>query len=301
MDKSPEQEPRSVGTHNGPFHADEVTACALLNVFDKVDLDRIYRTRDPNVLARCTYVCDVGGEYDPSRLLFDHHQSSYTGDLSSAGMILLHLKEIGEINQDTYRLLNGALVRGVDAHDNGKELAPPGVCTFSHVISNFSPINRESTEEEYNAAFQEAVRFTVGHLRRALARQEYIASCRAMVSKAMARHKNCLIFEDNIPWIESFFDLDGERHPATFVVMPSGDHWKLRGIPPSYSEKMKVRIPLPEEWAGLLEGELRDKTGIEGAIFCHKGRFISVWKTREDALKALDLVMAQRSGSEAKR
>jgi len=70
--------------------------------------------------------------------------------------------------------------------------------------------------------------------------------------------------------------------------MPSGKHWKLRGIPPTSDEKMKVRHPLPEDWAGLLDKELQQVSGIPGAIFCHKGRFISVWNTKEDALKALE-------------
>jgi uncharacterized UPF0160 family protein len=52
---------------------------------------------------------------------------------------------------------------------------------------------------------------------------------------------------------------------------------------------------LPKEWAGLLEDDLKKVTGIHGAIFCHKGRFISVWETKEDALQALTLVNNQKS------
>nr|NGX27459.1 hypothetical protein [Chlamydiota bacterium] len=37
---------RSLGTHDGSFHADEVSACALLLVFDLIDRDKIFRTRD---------------------------------------------------------------------------------------------------------------------------------------------------------------------------------------------------------------------------------------------------------------
>ncbi len=70
--------------------------------------------------------------------------------------------------------------------------------------------------------------------------------------------------------------------------MPSGKYWKLRGIPPNAEDKMKVRQPLPEEWAGLLEEDLKKITGIPGALFCHKGRFISVWKTKSDALNAFE-------------
>ena len=76
-------------------------------------------------------------------------------------------------------------------------------------------------------------------------------------------------------------------HPAKFVVMPSGEHWILRCIPPSFEDRMNVRTPLPKEWAGLLEANLAKVSGIPGGIFCHKGRFISVWETKEGALEAL--------------
>ncbi len=91
--------------------------------------------------------------------------------------------------------------------------------------------------------------------------------------------------------MDSFFEMEGENHPAMFVVMPSGGHWKLRGIPPNSEEKMKVRMPLPSEWAGLLEDDLKRVSGISGGIFCHKGRFISVWETKEDAFQALEFIL----------
>ncbi|KAK2102094.1 UPF0160 protein myg1, mitochondrial [Saguinus oedipus] len=37
----------------------------------------IVRTRDPEKLASCDIVVDVGGEYDPERHRYDHHQSSF--------------------------------------------------------------------------------------------------------------------------------------------------------------------------------------------------------------------------------
>ena len=94
-----------------------------------------------------------------------------------------------------------------------------------------------------------------------------------------------------MPWIDNFFDLGGEQHPALFVVMPSGGHWKLRSIPPNNEDRMNMRMALPERWAGLQDQELKKATKIPGAIFCHKGNFISVWETKEDALKALDYVL----------
>ncbi len=150
-------EPRSLGTHDGSFHADEVTACSLLLLYDRVDWDKIRRTRDETSLNNCDYVCDVGGLYDPEKRRFDNHQVEYQGTLSSSGMILLYLKDKRVIEQNLYDYLNKALVMGVDAHDNGNAKLDPGTTSFSQVISNFMPIEYDVTSSEMNEAFFKAV------------------------------------------------------------------------------------------------------------------------------------------------
>lgn len=282
---------RSLGTHDGSFHADEVTACSLLLLFDLIDRDKIYRTRDPELLDRCEYVCDVGGIYNPQIKRFDHHQVDYKGSLSSAGMVLLYLRDRQWLEPHLYDFYNKALILGVDAHDNGLSRPEVGVSSFSQVVSNFLPIPYDSSAEEMKEAFFKAVEFVVAHLDRLRKRYAYTLQCQAMVKQAMRESGSVMIFEESIPWMDNFFDLGGEHHPAEFVIMPSGKHWKLRGIPPSMFERMKVRRPLPEAWAGLHEEDLRKVSGIKGAIFCHKGRFISIWETKEDAMKALHIAL----------
>ncbi len=282
---------RSFGTHDGTFHADEVTACALLEYFNLIDHDKIYRTRSNKLLASCEYVCDVGGIYDPNLKRFDHHQVDYVGDLSSAGMVLDFLKKQNVISLKEFDFFNNSLIRGVDAHDNGKDPQVPGFCTFSNVISNFTPIQYDIDPKIQDEAFFQAAIFAKGHIERAHKRFQYAQSCRELVIKAMAEGRDCLIFDSPIPWMDAFFELEGEKHPAEFIIMPSGKNWKLRGIPPTSDDRMKVRKPLPETWAGLLEDELKKVSGIDGAKFCHKGRFISVWNSKDDALKALEKVL----------
>lgn len=283
--------PRSFGTHDGSFHADEVTACALLLLFNLIDRDKIVRTRDPVELSRCDYVCDVGGVYDASKKLFDHHQQDYQGTYSSAGMVLNELYRLKVIDAKQRDFFEYSIVMGVDAHDNGRELHSKGVCTYSHIISNFNPIQYDSSSRVQDAAFFEALAFALAHLTRMWQRYLYMHSCQEVVAEAMKKGKTVLLFDKSVPWLELFFELEGARHPAVFVIMPSGQHWKLRGIPPSFEEKMKVRHPLPNEWAGLIGDDLKKVSGISGAIFCHKGRFTSVWETKEDALRALDLIL----------
>ncbi|MCH9634024.1 MAG: hypothetical protein S4CHLAM7_07610 [Chlamydiae bacterium] len=283
------------GAHDGSFHADEVTALALLIVFKNIDSSKIIRTRNLDILEQCEYVCDVGGIYDASIKRFDHHQVSYQGPLSSAGMILKYLFDTGVLSQKEYHFFNNSIVKGVDAFDNGKVTTNLGFCSFSNIISNFLPIEHQATPEEMDNAFMSAVEFTVGHFKRLYERYKYNLSCKGLVEDAMKKYTDCLFFDKSIPWMESFFELNGQDHPALFIIMPSGDNWKLRGIPPSYEEKIKVRHFLPKKWEGMLEKELQKATGIKGAIFCHKGLFISVWKTKEDAIAAYELMKKEEN------
>ena len=146
-------EQRSLGTHDGSFHADEVTACSLLLLFGLIDRNQIRRTRDMKVLGRCAFVCDVGGKYDPAARRFDHHQAEYQGTMSSAGMVLLYLKEQRFIEPHLYDYFNKSLVMGVDAHDNGVAKLEQGVTSFSQVISNFMPIEYDASSEAMDQAF----------------------------------------------------------------------------------------------------------------------------------------------------
>lgn len=201
--------PRTLGTHNGTFHADEVTACSLLLLFDCVDREKIVRTRDSHILDSCEYVCDVGGLYDPDLKRFDHHQISYKGALSSAGMVLLYLRTQGIIPNKIYESLNKALVWGVDAHDNGRLNIEPGICTFSQVIMNFVPAPYDTPAEIVTKAFFEAIDFTIGHIKRFIDRYHYTEQCRAVVAELMKKKEKILLFDKAMPWMDLFFDMGG--------------------------------------------------------------------------------------------
>jgi len=280
---------KSFGTHDGSFHADETVACALLLLYELIDKDKIYRTRDMNVLDHCEYVCDVGGIYEPKIKRFDHHQKEYLEELASAGMVLLYLKNSGFMDKTLYDYLNNCLVKSVDANDIGK-IEGKGA-SFSQIIANFLPIDYDSSAKEKNQAFMKAVEFTYGHLKRKQQRFFFTRKCFDKVKKVMETKKKHLMFQESMPWLDAFFELGGESHPALYVIMPTQNHWKLRAIPPDSNNRMKVRLPLPLEWAGLHNDELKKVSKIDGAIFCHKGRFISIWQTKEDAIKAFKYIL----------
>ena len=128
---------RSFGTHDGTFHADDVMAAALLSHFNLIDIDKITRTRNINLLESREFICDVGGIYDPDKKRFDHHQNDYTGSLSSAGMVLVYLLDSNIIEIALYTYLNDLVIKGVDDIDNGLVNPVKGHCNFSSIISNF--------------------------------------------------------------------------------------------------------------------------------------------------------------------
>jgi uncharacterized UPF0160 family protein len=285
-------------THSGSFHADEVTACALLIAFSLVDLDKVERTRDLTVMNSGTYeyICDVGGIYLPDDKRFDHHQQTYKGKLASAGMVLKYLYSINTMSKDLYDLLYYSLVLGVDEHDNGKTDHRKGVCTFSNIVSNFAPIDHNADDQEMLVAFKQAVDFTQKHLTRTIDRFNYVKSCAEVIKKEMKKRSVYLIFNEPLPWLETFFRNKGKQHPAKFILMPTGEYWKIRTIPPSVDKKMKIRQPFPKSWAGLLNDDLSRVSGLPGGIFCHKSRFVSIWKTKEDAIRTVKfLLFGERS------
>lgn len=283
--------PKSFGTHDGHFHADELTACALLINFELIQKELVFRTRDEKILSSCQFVCDVGGIYDHSKKRFDHHQNDYAGNLSSAGMILKFLKDEKIISLELFNYLNNYFILGVDAHDTGNVKLVRGFLSFSQLIENFVPLGDELENITLDKAFYDALDFVLGFLKRLIARFYYLQQTREIVKKYMQKKDKCLVFDKAISWVESFFELGGADHPAIFIIMPSGPHWKLRAIPPTYEDRMNVRVALPMEWAGLRGESLQKASGVKGAVFCHKGRFISIWETKEDALKALEYVL----------
>lgn len=59
----------------------------------------IIRTRDPAKLAECDIVVDVGGEFDPKKHRYDHHQRY------DCGKKILQRDEVFQVNYTTQSYL----------------------------------------------------------------------------------------------------------------------------------------------------------------------------------------------------
>src|SRR5690606_7569866 len=72
---------KTIVTHNGSFHADDIFACATLTLHLEQQGKgyKIIRTRDESRIDSADFVVDVGGIYDEKTNRFDHHQPGGAG------------------------------------------------------------------------------------------------------------------------------------------------------------------------------------------------------------------------------
>eukprot|EP00049_Salpingoeca_infusionum_P022540 m.7413 g.7413 ORF g.7413 m.7413 type:complete len:347 (+) comp5244_c0_seq2:319-1359(+) len=131
-----------IGTHDGHFHCDEALACYMLKQLPEYKDAEIVRTRNPDLLAECDIVVDVGATFDPAKHRYDHHQREFdhtmnslnpdykwVTKLSSAGLVYFHFgtKVISAISGETdeqklailFKQMYENFVEEVDAVDNG--------------------------------------------------------------------------------------------------------------------------------------------------------------------------------------
>lgn len=280
--------PLTLATHWGPFHADDVLACSLIRTF--VDpAAPVVRTRKPELLAQADVVFDVGGDFDPDTLRFDHHQVEYQGPLSSAGMVLDWLEAAGHAPAAVAARLRAELVDWVDAVDNGRKEPIPGVFDYTRMVE---ACNKGSgTMAEFDAAFERAVAMTLPVLAgiQAAVQEEEEAARKVLAAMAAAEAAACnvILLDQYLPWKGTYFAHGGATHPTEFVAFPGVDGtWRAVAIAPEEGSFDQKR-PLPEAWAGLRDEELARVAGVPGAKFCHKNRFIAVWDTRDHLLQAM--------------
>jgi len=279
--------PLVVATHDGSFHADDVTAYALVRAFLD-DAASVVRTRDPARLAEADFVIDVGGEYDPSRLRFDHHQVTYTGARSSAGMVLDHLEATGRVRGALATRLRETLVDYVDAVDNGREKPTFGKPCITSLVGMIG--EQATTHASFDPLYVRAadvVLEVVRGIAAGLAKEEASSAIVwAAMDEAARAGRNVVVLAEHASWKKPYFERDGATHPTEFVLFPGERDVRVVAIPPELGSFGQKRS-FPQSWAGL-EGEaLEGVTGVVGSRFCHKNRFIAVFETLEAAEEAL--------------
>jgi len=284
-------------THNGSFHADDIFACATLALMLEKQNEsfEVVRTRDEAIIASGNYVFDVGGEYNEEKNRFDHHQVGGAGkrnsgiEYASFGLVW---KKFGAGlcgSSAVAEIIEKKLVQPIDAGDNGMDLVTPlnkdiKPYFIHNVFGAFRPSWKNSNEETLLAGFWECVKIATNILQREIILSQDIVEVKGKVDTLYKKSedKQILILEEKYPWHEQV-----SLYPEpVFVVFPrSNDNtWGAEGVPAS-SFSFERRKKFPASWAGLRDEELQKTSGVSDAVFCHRGLFMAVAKSKEGALK----------------
>ena len=292
-------------THSGGFHADELLSSVILTrLFPQA---RIIRSRAPEWITpgadRIIY--DVGGAYDAAAGIFDHHQRGAPlredgQPYSSFGLIWKHYGRdylaasgLPEAHVEAvHGSFDASFVLPVDLTDNGA-LSPSGPLaglTLPALLETLKPVFDDADPEADDRAFQAALAIARSFVEAKIAQSAAKLRAEAVVHQAILKTGQGRVLE--LPMGMPFRPVivkAGADH-LLFVVHPRDKDWCVTGIRRG-DEGFELRADLPAAWAGLTNGALEAVCGVEGASFCHNGRFIAAARTREAALAMAELAV----------
>ena len=286
---------KTIATHNGNFHADDVfSIAALKSIFPSF---KLIRTRDLELIGKTDIVVDVGGVYDPDTDRFDHHQRGGAGErengipYSSFGLIWQKYGlEICQGNKEVASAVDAGLVSTIDAIDCGHVKGVSDGISLSQTIGMFNPTWQE--DSHFDTCFDEAVDFASRVLTRFIASANGGISAKAIVAKAIdnAEDPRVIVLEKYTPWKRTVHGLSTE---ALYMVYPSQTgQWRIQTVPVEPGS-FEDRKSLPIQWAGLSDQALKDVTGIDDAMFCHNGLFIAGAESFESTMKMVSIALQE--------
>jgi uncharacterized UPF0160 family protein len=264
-------------------------AWALIQSFLEDDVT-VIRTRDQARIDAADIAIDVGGSYDVATCRFDHHQGTYQGPLSAAGMVLEWLEHSGRLSGSLAGHLRLHAFTYLDDVDNGRVAPVAGVPCFPRVVEFLN--QPADTAEDFDRGFQQASEIGQAWLAGMVADHDKIDAARtqvlALMDAAAATGSKVLELPGYLRWKAPYFEAGGAEHCTQFCLFPGTDgSYRIVAIPPQLGD-FGQKTPLPLPWAGLLDDALSEVIGVKGARFCHKNRFIAVFDTRAGAVEAME-------------
>lgn len=267
---------KKILTHDGFFHADEVFAVAWLRYnWHFFDVPLI-RTRDKGIIEAALSdpnicVIDVGSTYDVKMLNFDHHQSP---DLDASNMLVCrefigYRHDVEECAEVIKNIMQGVSDWDTNKNDivNRFSNEYPGIQNISQMIAafNIDPRNPEIQDE----VFGKAVDFAIIIIMNAFENAKRAIEAR----KNYANHS---LTKDGIPIWEEFCGTWKDTNEFKYSIQPNPQGWALLAA-------NSTENPLPTADA--------IKEVAPNLIFAHIGRFIAVFKTKEEAIAVAEAML----------
>lgn len=290
-----------IAVHNGSYHADDCMAYAILSyIFPNNEL---LRTRDPEELASCNYVVDVGGKYDQEKY-FDHHQREFKEvrpdhdhiKYASAGLIWKHFgekyiqKAEPTLNSEQIQKIKAEvdykLIRYIDANDNGITLYDDQIPNISKAVYMFN----QSLGYLEQKSFMQASSFLGIVLNGYVVSEFNYIESEKVVLEALKNIKDprILVITKKIGFndvINQNWDLFSKTQIVVYHNQ-SEDVWRVQSVQADPNDRFSTRCPAPEKWRGLRDQELDEAVGVKDLTFVHPNGFTGGART-EEAVMAL--------------
>lgn len=202
-------------THAGTFHADEISAVALLLlVYPDAEVTRTYDAEtvkaaqaDPD-----TFVVDIGREYNPGMLNFDHHQDE---SLPASNMLVLdYLTKTGAIQPRHAELLEKYLFGYISRVDCGQVVEKPGsIPSISGIIRACNNLPEEDANRIAFAIMRAALNAQLATIDRRIESEMIWAAAQRGQDKRVVIH-------DNPEYIVGWHEL-AEEEGVVYLVTPN--------------------------------------------------------------------------------
>ncbi|KKB80055.1 metal-dependent hydrolase [Devosia soli] len=305
--------PAYLVTHSGGFHADELLSSVILTrLFPGA---RIVRSRAPEWIAPAPdrIIYDVGGAYDATSGIFDHHQRGAPlrddgQPYSSFGLVWKHFGRDyiaaagvpAEHVDSVHQSFDVSFVLPIDLVDNGAQSpsGPLAGLALSSLLETLKPDFDDKDPEADTKAFHKALAVARSFVEAGVSRAAAKLRAESIVRHAIETTGANRVLE--LPMGMPFrpaIEKAGADH-LLFVVHPREKDWCLTGIRRG-DEGFELRADLPAAWAGLVNEDLEKACGVPGATFCHNGRFIAAAKTRAAALTMAEIAVAEAIANQA--
>jgi len=255
-----------IATHNKIFHADEVTAIALLKVFtdEEIEVSRVDHNRED--FGSFDMVIDIGRKFDGVKY-FDHHQ--YRGGKSSAGLIYDYLGLEGD-----YPKLE-KLIKRVDDNDTGVAKAEP--FEYSSLIKCYN--HRDIYGSAQDRQFTKAVKFAQTIIISFREAQEDIEEAREIVVNSSMFDSNLAILE-----LERF-----TPHWSTYINGELTPH--IKAVVWEDKEEGKYKVKIPPKRLGSFELNGKALPQDDSMEFVHSAGFFAIAPDEESMKSYLHKVL----------
>ena len=288
---------KTLGTHSGKFHADDVMATAILRLL--LGDIKVTRTRDENILRKLDFVYDISlGEFDHHQLNKEIRENNIP--YAACGLVWREFgsRVIQKFNSQfdendimsIFDYVDKNLVQGIDATDNGIDIKSEiKVTSISDIIQSFNPTwdSNDSKDE----AFEEAALYATEVIKRIISRQVSVIKARIIVNEAFQNRNinEIMVLKNGCPWLQQLLKID-INNEVLFVISPGDNNaeYKIQTVKKTV-DTFEARKDILESIRGKSSEEINSIIKIDDAIFCHKAGFIASTKSMESALKIAKL------------